>query len=243
VNPESAPRAGARVRWGLPDVFLAWFVGAAASVILALPFYDPDVSADHQPIRLYLATILFQNIGTVLYLIFVSRRKGQGSLGRDFGLVWPFDRLKAAAVLGWTAAGAGLAFLSGILLRPIELIVDLDEPAQDLSRVIERSGTAGRVLLGLCVVFVAPPVEELLFRGALLRSLQRRWSAAVAIFVSAAIFAGIHLLDPGARFVLPALLLLGLVSGYQAVKRGDLARSVLLHLGFNLVAAIGLVVK
>ena len=72
---------------------------------------------------------------------------------------------------------------------------------------------------------------------------RRRWSAAVAIFVSAAIFAGIHLLDPGARFVLPALLLLGLVSGYQAVKRGDLARSVLLHLGFNLVAAIGLVVK
>ena len=109
--------------------------------------------------------------------------------------------------------------------------------------MIERSSTAGRVLLAICVVFVAPPVEELLFRGALLRGLQRRWSAAVAIFVSAAIFAGIHLVDPGAGYVLPALLLLGLVSGYQAVKRGDLARSVLLHLGFNLVAAIGLVVK
>ena len=243
MNPESAPRAGARVRWGLPDVFLAWFVGALASVILTLPFYDPDVSADHQPIRLYLATILFQNLGTVIYLIFVSKRKGQDSLGRDFGLVWPFERLNVAAVAGWTAAGAGLAFLSGILLRPIELIVDLDQPAQDLSRVIERSGTAGRILLGLCVVFVAPPVEELLFRGALLRSLQRRWSAATAIFVSAAIFAGIHLLDPGARFVLPALLLLGLVSGYQAVKRGDLARSVLLHMGFNLVAAVGLILK
>ena len=56
MNPELAPRAGARVRWGLPDVLLAWFIGAAASVILALPFYDSDVSADHQPIRLYLAT-------------------------------------------------------------------------------------------------------------------------------------------------------------------------------------------
>ena len=243
MNAESVPRAGARVRWGLPDVFVAWLVGTAAGVILALPFYDTDASADHQPIRLYLATILFQNLGTVLWLIFVSKRKGQDSLGRDFGLVWPFARLKAAAVVGWTAAGAGLAIVSGILLRPIELIVDMDEPAQDLSRVIERSGTAGRVLLGLCVVFVAPPVEELLFRGALLRSLQRRWSAAVAVFVSACIFAGIHLVDPGARFVLPALLLLGLVSGYQAVKRGDLARSVLLHAGFNLVAAIGLILK
>jgi membrane protease YdiL (CAAX protease family) len=231
------------VRWGLPDVALAWFIGAAAGVVLGLPFYDPDVGADHQPIRFYLATILFQNLGTVLWLIFVSKRKGQDSLGRDFGLVWPFARLKSTAVAGWTAAGAGLAILSGILLRPIDLIVDLDEPAQDLSRVIERSSTAGRVLLAICVVFVAPPVEELLFRGALLRGLQRRWSAAVAIFVSAAIFAGIHLVDPGSGYVLPALLLLGLVSGYQAVKRGDLARSVLLHLGFNLVAAIGLVVE
>jgi membrane protease YdiL (CAAX protease family) len=231
------------VRWGLPDVAIAWLVGAAAGVFLALPFYDPDVGSDHQPIRFYLATIILQNLGTVLWLIVVSKRKGQDSLGRDFGLVWPFARLKPAAVAGWTAAGAGLAFLAGLLLRPIELIVDLDEPAQGLTRVIERSGTEGRVLLGLCVVLVAPPVEELLFRGALLRSLQRRWSAAVAVFVSAAIFAGLHLLDPGARFVLPALLLLGLVSGYQAVKRGDLARSVLLHAGFNLVAAIGLLFK
>ena len=95
--------------------------------------------------------------------------------------------------------------------------------------------------MGLAVVLVAPPVEELLFRGALLRSLQRRWSAAVAIFASAFLFAGIHLVDPGARYVLPALLLIGLVSGYQAVKHGDLARSVLLHSGFNLLTAVVLV--
>jgi membrane protease YdiL (CAAX protease family) len=220
-------------------VVLAWLAGVVLS-LLALPFGDPGAEASDQPIRYYLVAIILQNLGTVLWLIVVSNRKGQGSLGRDFGLVWPFASLRAGAVAGWTAAGAGLALLAGILLRPIEVIVDLDEPAQDLTRVIERSGTTGRVLLCICVVLVAPPVEELLFRGALLRSLQRRWSAAVAIFVSAAVFAAIHLVDPGARFVLPALLLLGLVSGYQAVKRGDLARSVLLHAGFNLVAAIGL---
>ena len=53
----------------------------------------------------------------------------------------------------------------------------------------------------------------------------------------------IHILgDVGSGYVLPGLLLLGLVSGYQAVKHGDLARSVLLHMGFNLVSAIFLVV-
>jgi hypothetical protein len=38
----------------------------------------------------------------------------------------------------------------------------------------------------------------------------------------------------------PGLLLLGLISGYQAVKSGDLSRSVLLHVGFNLFSALQL---
>ena len=69
----------------------------------------------------------------------------QRSLGRDFGLVWPWQKLKPLALVGWTAAGAGLAFGAGILLQPIELILDRDEPAQDLSRAIERFGTGGRL--------------------------------------------------------------------------------------------------
>src|SRR5262249_14970175 len=130
------------------------------------------------------------------------------------------------------------------LLLPIDSIAGLKDSAQEVSKALEHSSGAGRVLFGLAVVLVGPPVEELLFRGALLRSLQRRWSAAVAIFVSAAIFGGIHLVgDPGAGYVLPGLLLLGLVSGYQAVKSGDIVRSILLHMGFNLLSAIALVVK
>jgi membrane protease YdiL (CAAX protease family) len=242
VDPEIAPRAAARVRWGLPDVALAWFAGVVLS-LFAFPFGNADAGTDHQPIRFYIAALILQNLGTVLWLVFVSKRKGQNSLGRDFGLVWPFDLLRPAAVAGWLAVGVGLSIVGNILLAPLSAIVDLDEPAQEVSRVIERAPTGGRILMGVAVVLIAPPVEELLFRGALLRSLQRRWSAAVAVFASALIFAAIHLVDPGARFVLPALLLMGLVSGYQAVKHQDLARSVLLHSGFNLLTAVLLILK
>ena len=41
---------------------------------------------------------------------------------------------------------------------------------------------------------------------------------------------------PGSR--VPALLLLGLVSGYRALKTGDLSESILLHAGFNLLAVL-----
>ena len=139
---------------------------------------------------------------------------------------------------------AALSIGAQLLLIPIDAIANLKDSAQEVSKALEHSSGIGKVLFGLAVVLVAPPVEELLFRGALLRSLQRRWSAAVAIFASAAIFAGLHVLgDPGAGYVVPGLLLLGLISGYQAVKTGDIVRSMLLHMGFNLLSAVALVIK
>ena len=83
---------------------------------------------------------------------------------------------------------------------------------------------------------LAPIAEELLFRGALLRSLLRKLSPDHAVFVSALVFGLVHVLgDPsvGTLIALPAIMLLGVVSGYQAVKTGDLSRPIMLHMGFN----------
>ena len=237
----AASRAGARVRWGLPDVAIAWAAGFVAT-LFAIPLGDPDASATGQPISFYLVSIVLQNAGIVAALVVISKKKGLGTLGRDFGFVRPLARLDVPAAAGWLAAGAGLTLAVAVVQFPIERLADLDEPAQEVSKILERADGFGRVLFALCVVFVAPPVEELLFRGALIRALQRRWSAPTAIFVSAATFAGLHLLGGlGSGYVIPGLMLLGLVTGYQAVKHGDLTRSILLHMGFNLLSASFLV--
>lgn len=234
--------APTRLRWGLPDALIAWLAGVLAS-LFALPLADPDVSTSNQPVRFIIAALILQNLGIVVTLIVISDRKGQRSLGRDFGLVWPFDRMRPGAVLGWIGVGAALSLVASVLLRPIAELGDLDESAQEVSKTVERAGGPGLVLLMLGVVLVAPVVEELLFRGALLRALQRRFTIPVAVFVSAVVFAGVHVVgDPGSYYVVPGLLLLGLVSGLQAARTGDLNRSVLLHVGFNLLSAIALVV-
>lgn len=241
VERPPARWAPARLRWGLPDVAVAWLVGVLAS-LLAAPLYDADVGASDQPVRFILAALLLQNLGIVTALVVVSGRKGQRSLGRDFGLVWPFDRLRLSAVTGWIGAGAGLSIAVSLILRPVVELGDLDDAAQEVSKTVERANGVGLALLFLGVVLVAPTVEELLFRGALLRALQRRVSTPVAIFGSAVVFAGLHVVgDPGSYPVVPGLVLLGLVSGHQAAKTGDLTRSVLLHLGFNLLSALALV--
>jgi hypothetical protein len=240
------PTGRARLRWGLPDVLLAWLAG----VLLAIVFtgfavaIDPsiaDVDAEDLPDWYLAGALVSQSAAIVLALIWVSERKGQGSLGRDFGLVWPPARLHPGAVVGWIAAGAGLSLAAAVLLRPIAELADLDDSAQAVAEAVERAGGVGLAVLMLGVVLVAPVVEELLFRGALLRALQRRTTVPVAVFASAAVFAGVHVVgDPGSYYVVPGLLLLGLVAGHQAAKRGDLARSMLLHVGFNLLSAASL---
>jgi len=91
-------------------------------------------------------------------------------------------------------------------------------------------------VIALTAVVVAPVVEELFFRGLLLRALQRRFSAPAAVAISGATFGAVHLLDPGAYVILPALVALGMLSGVFAVRTGNLSRSILLHAGFNLLA-------
>jgi len=242
VERTRSPVARARVRWGLPDVAIAWVVGIVGSA-MALPLADPDVSTAKQPVEFIVAAVLLQNLAIAATLWAFSRFKGQGSLRRDFGLDWPLRTMRARLVAGWLALGVVLQFAASILLLPINRIADLDESAQEVGRVVERANGLELVLILAGVVVVAPVVEELLFRGALLRALQRRFSIAAAVFTSAAIFAGVHVLgDPGSYPYLPAWLLLGLVSGWAAARTGNLSRSILLHMGFNLIAAVLLAV-
>jgi uncharacterized protein len=232
-----------RVRWGIPDVALTWIAGLIGAVILgaivigALDVPDDDVSDN---VWVLLASLIGQNGVTVGVLALIARRKsfrpeGLGTLSRDFGL-----ELRARDA-GWLAAGVGLQIALGLAILPISVLYGGDE-AQGVVESLDDASGAGQVLFAIAVVGLAPVAEELLFRGALLRSLLRRMTPAWAIFVSAIVFAAVHPLgDPaiGSLIAVPAILGLGLVSGYLAVKSQNLSRSILLHAGFNLLTVIG----
>ena len=239
MDTPAAPRTG--VRWGLPDVALTWLAGLIGAVVLgalavaALGVPEDDVADD---IGVFLATIVGQTAVVVCVLALVSRSKGRGSLRRDFGLT---VRLRDA---GWLAAGVGLQIALGVALYPLAQLYDRDD-SQTVVELLEDASGPGLVLFAAAVVVLAPLAEELLFRGALLRALMRRLSPAWAVFVSALVFALVHPLgDPevGSVIVVPAILTLGVVSGYLAVRSGDLSRSIMLHAGFNLLTVVGVLI-
>lgn len=243
VPPPGASRLPAHpacrpVRWGIPDALWVWAAGVVGAVLCATVAYAlrSPVDADSDAV-VFAGSIVGQYAGMVAILVLISRRKGLRRLSADFGL-----RVHLRRDWWMVPLGFGIQIAANLALIPIALVADKGEAAQDVVQRLESASGLELALIVLSAALFAPVIEEVLFRGILLRSLLRRMPATPAVGVSALAFALVHLMDPGALMVLPGLLLVGLVNGVLAVRTGDLSRPILLHVGFNalvLVVALG----
>ena len=222
------------VVWGLGDFFWIYFGGILAGLVLATVGYAISGDKSGSPGTLVDGlSFLGQFGGWLLGLVLVSRRKGRGTLGADFGL---FVHLRDAWVIG---AGVVLEIALTVMILPL---VDLAQhQSQDVVKELQDARGLHLWLIALVAGLVAPVCEELLFRGLLLRALRRRVSPIMAVTISALAFALAHpMLDPtiGTLAVVPALFALGAISAVYAIRRGDLSMSIMLHVGFNLLTTV-----
>ncbi|MCU0270884.1 MAG: CPBP family intramembrane metalloprotease [Acidimicrobiales bacterium] len=92
-------------------------------------------------------------------------------------------------------------------------------------------------MLVIIVGIGAPIAEEIFYRGLALGAMQRRWGATWGLVASSGLFALTH--NQPLQF--PALLAFGLVLGWMVQRTGRLGPAVWAHLGFNMTAALALV--
>jgi membrane protease YdiL (CAAX protease family) len=233
-------RTGPRIRWGIGDAIWAFVVGALLGAVAAVFFVDSNQADIVTPAAL-IATIFAQDLGIIAWLEMVARRKGRGSLAVDFGLTFRPALARGIGELKWLLIGVGVQLVALVPTGLLQSLHGGGGAKQDVVKTAERAHGLEVVLMVIGVALLAPLAEELLFRGALLRSIMRRTTPEIAVFVSAVVFGLVHAIgDPsiGTLIALPAIIALGVVSGYQAVKTGDLARSVMLHVGFNALSVI-----
>jgi hypothetical protein len=230
--PEPVTRP-ARIAWGLPDALLCWLAGYLGAILASFPLYASQGGTDIDTKLVFGIILPAQQLTVVLAVVYVSRLKGQKSLARDFGLVVRLRDAKALIVGAVLEVGLTLALLP---------ILQLDPDAQNqqlLSDLKDHRDAATVILFVIGAVIFAPIVEELLFRGVLLRALLRRFEPAAAVFGSAIIFALVHYVgDPNTLPFLPALAGLGAVLAIVALRSGDLSMSIFIHAGFNLTTTI-----
>ncbi|MFB3048775.1 MAG: lysostaphin resistance A-like protein [Acidimicrobiia bacterium] len=224
------------VEWSIPHVLAVLgggLVGALVATIGVVLVYGEDLT-----LVAFVLTFLGQATGGLLVLAYLSQKVGTGSFATDFGF-----QLRLRHWWG-LPAGTLLQFAAAIVTAPlVQLLFPEGAPQQDVvTRIAEGSDTIFEALLILFAVgILAPVVEELTFRGMLLSRLARSMSKWWAITAQAVAFAGIHLLDPNSRAVLPGLFLIAFVLGYAAIRTGSLSLPIFLHAGVNLTAALLLV--
>jgi membrane protease YdiL (CAAX protease family) len=240
--PPPRPPVRSTLRWGLGDAILALVVAlvvglVATEIAVGITHTKPLANGNYpETAPILVAGAVGQYGAWLAMMVVTSVRKGLGTLRADFGLV-----IDIVADWWLLALGFGFSLAAGIVMWPVTHYVH--HAPQQIVQDLDTAHGAKLVVIAITAVVVAPLVEELFFRGLLLRALQRRLSAPAAVAISGVTFGALHLLDPGAYAVLPALVALGMLSGVFAVRTGNLSRSILLHAGFNLLAVVAVLTK
>ncbi|MEF2977483.1 CPBP family intramembrane glutamic endopeptidase [Subtercola sp. YIM 133946] len=252
--PTAVP--GYLVRWGIPSsvVGLAAFVVAlAVGVALYVFGVIPNASAAQ-----FVTNVL--GYGAMFgVVVLVVRRRGSGSLGADIGL-----RIRWVDLLLGLAAAIAAKLIAVFFAVAAQRLAG-DTPVQgNLTLDSDTFWIVLNALLFACLL--GPFVEEVFFRGLVLRGIRNRvlrtapgsvdaagyaldparlrLANTVAILVSSVVFMALHLYESSSWASALALggatLFLGLVNARLAVSTGRLGAGIVAHILFNASSVLAL---
>ena len=189
------------------------------------------------PVAVIAANVAGLWLGLAAAAVYASRRHGTGSLSADFG--WRLGTwwdLPVGAAVGLAAQYV----LIPLLYLPFEAF---DKSlSHQLSEPVHRDTGAAHGVAQVAVLLVflavgAPLIEELFFRGLLLRALLGRMPVPAALVVSSALFGLAHF--EAVQFA--GLAVFGVVLAYMAWRTGRLGLSIGAHMAFNAAAVLSVV--
>lgn len=208
--------------------------GAAAGRIAAQVATDGTLTAPKLT-PLWLITLLqvplwVGMLGAVIY----AAHKGRGVVA-DFGLRMQWRDIPVGLVVGFLAQVVVIPLVYWPLLR----LLGNPDVSADARSLTDRAHGIGVVLLVLLTVIGAPIVEELFFRGLLLRSLERRLQPVLAVGAASVLFSLAHF--QVLQFL--ALVIFGAMAGTLAHRSQRLGPAIWAHVAFNATTVVVLLVS
>lgn len=221
-----------RPRWGIGDAAAGLLAGFVLSALASTIWAAATGQTTTEQLSLVGVIVLQLGLwgGFIGVVIFAARVKGSGSLVRDFGLAGRWRDLLVGVPIGLVAQ-LGLVPL---LYLPFKVDAEkLNKPAKEMA---DKAHGPAFIVLAIVLAVGAPLVEELFFRGLLLRAVANRFGTGWGLAGSSVLFALVHF----EVLQFPALLIFGLVLGVLAVRTGRLGPGIAAHAAFNLVAIVAL---
>lgn len=148
----------------------------------------------------------------------------------------------------WMAAGIGITFLARGVVVAVANGLTHGRAAREAENLrVQHVDAVTVALLVVLAGFAAPFIEELVFRGLLLRTFMRRMPFWPAAALSTLIFAVLHTYEvstlAGALTLAASVACLGLANCWLNRRTDSLAPGMFVHASFNLLAVVVLVVQ
>jgi len=226
--------APGQTRFSVGTVFASWLAAFLAANVIIIAIAGASghggQDSDTWPMWLTITSFVCQWVPYGVMLVLLSKRDGTDRFRDDYRL-----RFRWVDALGLPIGALSQLVLVQLVYWPLrELFPDtftddrLEERAGDLW---DRAHGGWLVALVIVVAIGAPIVEELVYRGLILQTLQSRVNDALALVISAAFFAGIHF----APVEFPGLFVFAIVLGLCYQRTGRLGMAIAAHVGFNAV--------
>jgi len=232
---------GDRAPWGLADmakavalvILLTVLASIPAAIVAAAIAGGADVNDNPNSLAIVLGISVVLE-GLMLWTAFRFSVQKYGLQPSALGLRRP----KRA---GWWMPFA-LLFGSLALMYVYFAVLNVFgvSPNTDLPEGVFDDARPLAVLFVLSV-FVAPPVEEIFFRGFIFGGLRPRWGATIAALASGALFGLAHIGNPGTVYLLPPIAAVGALFAFGYVYTGSILPTMGAHFLFNLLqVALGI---
>ncbi len=230
--------APGQTRFSVGVVFASWLAAFLAANLLLIALAGAagyaGEDSDTWPMWLTTASFLLQWVPYLVMLVLLSQRDGTGRFVDDYKV-----RARPIDLIGLPIGVLSQLVLVPLVYLPLQgLFPDTfdNEKVEERARELwDRAHGGWLVALVVIVAIGAPIVEELVYRGLILQTLQSRIDDVLALVASAAFFAAIHF----APVEFPGLFAFGIVLGLCYQRTGRIGMSIAAHIGFN---AMGLVI-
>lgn len=247
VSPDNPP-------WGLGGALIVWFTSVFLIVVMPLCFLIPYASykgltigmpnyvkaladlalSDKTAVLLQVAALFPTHLLTFLLVWILVTRFGTEPFWANIGWGWAHGfRLWTCILLG-----LGLFVVGSILAK----LLGAEKPTQ-LEQII-NSSLAARYAISFLAVCTAPFVEEFIYRGVLYAPLQKLVGLPGAVVTVLALFTVIHVPQYWPNIgVIVAVALLSIVLTLVRAYSGRLLPCIVIHLVFNGIQAVLLIVE
>lgn len=235
--------------WNWLMGLLIWFASVAFIVVIptvaifiyiaskGLNLTDPKqlaeaIQNDPTSILVNILAVIPAHVLTILLAWLIVTHRGKFSFKEMLG--WRWGGFKA-----WHA----VAILVGFFLLALGLTKIFGEQDNELLRIL-RSSRNVVYAVAFMATFTAPLVEEVVYRGVLYSSFQKRFGVEKAVFLVTLLFAAVHVPQyyPNAATII-AICVLSLVLTLIRVKTQNLLPCIVLHTIFNGIQSVGLIVE